>query len=142
MSRQTDPDERHPQGGSKRMVRVDEQLRRELAMLCEEIIVPQAQTLLTITKVQCAPDLHDAIVFVSVLGSDEQRAAVMRLLVAARKRLQHELSRRVILKYTPRLTFRDDRTAEKAGRVLAILDDLHLPPQDEAGSAAPRGEDE
>jgi ribosome-binding factor A len=142
MSRQTDPDERPAQGGSKRMVRVDEQLRRELAVLCEEIIVPQAQTVVTITKVQCAPDLHDAIVFVSVLGSGAQRAAAMRLLVAARKRLQHELSRRVILKYTPRLSFRDDRTAEQADRVLAILDGLHLPPQDEAGSAAPSGEDQ
>ena len=137
MSRQTEADELHGHGGGKRMVRVDEQLRRELAMLCEEMIVPQAQTLVTITKVQCAPDLRDAIVFVSVLGNDEQRAAVMRLMVASRKRLQHELGRRIILKYTPRLSFRDDRTAEGAGRVLAILDDLHLPPENAADNAPP-----
>lgn len=110
------------------MVRVDELLLREIGAICEALVAPQARALITVTKVQCAPDLRDALVFVSVLGSDEQRADAMRLMGNARKDIQRELGHRIILKYTPRLHFREDRTAEQADRVLALLDGLHLPP--------------
>jgi len=120
------------------MVRVDELLLREIGAICEERVAPQARALITVTKVQCAPDLRDALVFVSVLGSDDQRADAMRLMNTARIDIQRELGQRIILKYTPRLHFRDDRTAEQADRVLAILDELQMP----AGSGpAPEGAD-
>ncbi len=122
---------------SKRMVRVDALLLREIGALCEKLVVPHARALITITKVQCAPDLHDAQVFVSILGSEEQRAEAMRLMYRARKEMQRELSRSVILKFTPRLHFREDRTAEGAARVLAILDELELPPDQAPPPAAP-----
>jgi ribosome-binding factor A len=126
---------------SKRMARVDELLLREIGALCEELVAPRAQALITITKVQCAPDLHDALVFVSVLGDDGARTEAMRLMGQARRDLQRELGRRVILKYTPRLHFREDRTAEEADRVLALLDELKLPegqgPDHDAADALP-----
>ena len=125
---------------SRRMVRVDALLLRELAMLCEQRIAPDAEGLVTITKVHCSPDLREAMVFVSVLGSDEQRAQAMRLMHAARKDLQHEIGRRVILKYTPRLVFREDRTAAQADRILGILDELQLP-EDSASPPPPDAED-
>lgn len=127
--------------GVKRMVRVDALLLRELGQLCEERITPNASGLVTITKVHCAPDLREAMVFVSVLGSEEQRAEALRLMHAARKDLQHELSRRIILKYTPRLSFREDRTAEQADRVMSILGELHLP-SDPDTPVPPNVEDE
>ena len=51
--------------------------------------------------------------------------------------MQQELAHRVILKYTPKLRFREDQTAEQADRVLTLLDGLQIP--DEPGSldAAP-----
>lgn len=125
--------------GSKRMMRVDELLRRELGTLCEELVAPHASAPVTITRVHCSPDLREACVFFSVLGNDEQRGQAMRLMLTARKEMQHELSRRVILKYTPRLSFREDRTAERADRVLAILDALQLPGAD-SGPRSQTGE--
>ena len=112
---------------SKRMVRVDELLLRELGALCEKLVAPHIQALVTITKVECAPDLREATVFVSVLGSPEAQAQAMRLMQAVRRELQQELARRIILKFTPRLHFREDRTAEKADRVLGILEELQIP---------------
>jgi ribosome-binding factor A len=112
---------------SKRMVRVDELLRRELGALCEKLVAPHISTLVTITKVECAPDLREATVFVSVLGDHEAQAEAMRLMQSVRRELQQELARRVILKYTPRLRFREDRTAEQADHLLSILDKLHIP---------------
>ncbi len=122
---------------SKRMVRIDELLRRELGTLCEKLVAPHVQALVTVTKVQCAPDLREAMVYVSVLGDIETHAQTMRLLQSVRRELQQELAHRVILKYTPKLRFREDQTAEQADRVLTLLDGLQIP--DEPGSldAAP-----
>jgi ribosome-binding factor A len=120
---------------SKRMVRVDELLRREIGLLCEKLVAPQTQALVTVTKVQCAPDLRDALVFVSVLGSEAQRTDAMRLANQARREFQRELGQRIVLKYTPRLHFREDRSAEHADRVMAILEELEMPA--EQSTAAP-----
>ena len=43
-----------------------------------------------------------------------------------RSHIQHDLSRKVILKYTPRLHFKLDQTAAKADRVMSILDTLQV----------------
>jgi ribosome-binding factor A len=122
-------------GVSKRMVRVDEALRRELGVLCEKLVAPRLQALVTITKVECAPDLREATVFVSVLGDQEARSQALRVMLGVRRELQQELGRRVILKYTPKLRFREDRTAEQADRVLTILNELHLPDEPPAPAA-------
>ena len=116
----------------KRMMRVNELLRRELALLCEQFIVPHLDALVTITRVETSPDLRHAKVFVSVLGSTEQRRAAMHLMQENRKHLQAEINRRLTLKYTPRLHFHDDYTAERADHVLGILRELDLPDDDAA----------
>lgn len=127
---------------SKRMVRVDELLRRELGALCEKLVAPQLPALVTITKVECAPDLREATVSVSVMGSPEVQAQAMRLMQGVRRQLQQELARRIILKYTPRLRFREDHTAEQADRVLTILDGLHLPDEQSPPDVTPADQHE
>jgi ribosome-binding factor A len=127
---------------SKRMVRVDELLRRELGVLCEKLVAPQITGVVTVTKVECAPDLREAMVFVSVLGSPEAQAQAMRLMHGVRRELQQELAHRVILKYTPRLRFRQDRTGEQADRVLTLLDGLHLPDDPSPPQAMPADQHE
>jgi ribosome-binding factor A len=112
------------------MPRVNEALRHELAMLLEEEIVPFFPgVLVTLMEVQTAPDLRDAIVRVSVMGPSGSKPKVLQMLEKERVRLQHDLSRRIKLKYTPRLDFRLDETVEKGFRVLSILSELDLPPE-------------
>lgn len=119
-----------------RMRRVNELLRRELATLCEELVVPHLDALLTVTEVSTSHDLRHATVFVSVMGSDEQRAKAMDLLEDRRSAMQEQINRRVSLKYTPRLRFREDHTPERADRILSILDELDLP-EDEDDDGSP-----
>ena len=42
--------------------------------------------------------------------------------------LQRELAKRGILKYTPQLHFHLDQSAERGTRIMAIIDELALPP--------------
>lgn len=114
-----------------RMRRVNELLLRELAILCEELVVPHMDALVTITEVSTSHDLRHAKVFVSVMGSDKQRARAMAMLENQRVPMQDQINRRLSLKYTPRLHFREDHTPERADRILSILEELDLPEDDQ-----------
>jgi ribosome-binding factor A len=105
-----------------RLLRVNELVKRELsAIISREINFKWA--LVSINAVDVSPDLKSAHVFVSTLGADN-RASVIDKLEAYRPALQAELSRHVVLKYTPHLIFHHDESIKRGARVLEILDDL------------------
>ena len=115
------------------MLRVNELVKRELGRLCERDIMPQSNTLVTITKVKVTPDLRHATVFVSVFGGPESEGKqVFHRLNRCRRQWQHELSKNVVLKYTPVLQFKPDLTAQNADRVFSILEQLDLPEEEDA----------
>jgi ribosome-binding factor A len=105
-----------------RQLRVNELVKRELSgIIAREINFETA--LVSINAVDVAPDLKSAHVFVSILGA-ETGASVIDKLEAHRPTLQAELSRHVVLKYTPHLIFHLDESIKRGARVLEILDDL------------------
>ena len=117
-----------------RLERVNEVLRRELGELLAREFTFKAK-LVTVQQVDVTPDLKHAHVFVSIIGTGEEAKAVMATLHDSRPQLQHSLSRRVVLKYTPHLHFKIDDTIERGTRVISILEDLGVPaeePDDEA----------
>ena len=85
--------------------------------------------LVTINSVDATPDLKSAHVYISVLG-EPGPIDVIAELEAARTMLQHELSRHVILKYTPHLLFHLDDSIERGSRVLEIMQEIETPPND------------
>jgi ribosome-binding factor A len=48
----------------------------------------------------------------------------------SRTNLQHLLSKRVILKYTPHLHFKLDESIERGTRVINILNEIDIPPDE------------
>ena len=105
-----------------RLLRVNELVKRELSStITREINFEGA--LVSINAVDVAPDLKSAHVFVSTLGTDNGKRVIDKL-EAHRPALQAELSRNVVLKYTPHLIFHLDESIKRGARVLEILDDL------------------
>jgi ribosome-binding factor A len=105
-----------------RQLRVNELVKRELSgIIAREINFGGA--LVSINAVDVAPDLKTAHVFVSTLGA-ENDVTVIDKLEEHRPALQAELSRHVVLKYTPHLIFHLDESIKRGTRVLEILDDL------------------
>jgi len=78
----------------------------------------------TITGVDTAPDLRNATVYYSVLGSPEEQEATAAALGRARARLQAAVARQTHLRYTPRLAFAVDPAIETGLRVDALLREL------------------
>jgi len=110
-----------------RLERVNELLKRELGdLLTREVSFEAA--LVTVQQVDITPDLKHAHVFVSVIGSEDQAKAAMAKLHDNRKSLQHLLSKRVVLKYTPQLHFKLDDSIVRGTRIISILEEIEIPP--------------
>jgi ribosome-binding factor A len=108
-----------------RIERVCEVLKRELGqIILRELTFPTP--LVSISGVDITPDLKQAHVYVSAMGTDVQREAILAVLEQNRGMLQAEVSKRVVLKHTPHLSFKLDDSIERGSRVLNILDDLGL----------------
>ena len=124
-----------------RLLRINEMMQRELGDLIERRISPYVSALVTVVKVKISPDLQVADIIVSIYGKDEQREAVMEMLRTNRVAFQAELGRRIKIKFTPVLKFHLDVTGAKADRVLALIDELHLPidPEPVAAEAVATG---
>ena len=108
-----------------RLLRVNELLKRELSIaITRELTFDGA--LVTVNQVNATPDLKSAHVFVSVLGS-EKPFAITEKLEENRIMLQNEISRKVVLKYTPHLIFHLDNSTERGARIIEILQEIETP---------------
>jgi ribosome-binding factor A len=114
-----------------RLARVNEVVKRELSDLITREISFGPKTLVTVHAVDITPNLRNCHVFVSVIGDPAQNHRVLEELAENRVMLQRELSKRVVLKYTPHLTFKLDQSIERGSRVLEIMQDLDEPKDDQ-----------
>ena len=106
-----------------RMRRVNESVRQVLSEAVGQLKDPRIG-FVTITGVQTSPDLRQATVFVSVLGSEKKRKATLAGLSAAHGVLQARLARELRMKRTPQLTFEYDPSVERGMRMSQLIDEL------------------
>ena len=81
---------------------------------------------ITVTKVECAPNLRSANVWVSIMDAADHPTWLRRLSKHA-KEIQTLINRNMTLHYTPKLRFRLDTGIAKGDLVLDILNHLDLP---------------
>lgn len=111
---------------TRRSERVNELLREEISFIVQrQLKDPRLGGLISITEVETSPDFRHARVFVSVLGSDEERASSLTALNAAASYIRRELRGRLeSLRYVPELSFRADRSIERGVALSALLDQV------------------
>ena len=108
-----------------RIARVNEILKREIADIIEKHGIGGSDTLVSVTKVHVSESLRNAAVYISVFGADKERIAkIFRTLNKLRPEIQYNVSRRVILKYTPVLHFIHDTNLEEGDKVLSLIREL------------------
>ena len=105
------------------MRRVDEAVKEVLSEGIGELKDPRIG-FVTVTGVRTAPDLRQARVFVSVLGSERKREQSLAGLAAAHGVLQARLARELRLKRTPQLAFEYDPSVERGVRMTQLIDEL------------------
>ena len=77
----------------------------------------------TVTEVDTSPDLRAARVYVSVLGTEEERARSLAGLRSSHGFLQGKIASAMRMKRTPTLTFEYDESAERGDRISRLLKD-------------------
>jgi ribosome-binding factor A len=77
----------------------------------------------TVTEVDTSPDLRTARVYVSVLGTGEERESSLVGLRSAHGFLQGKIASEMRMKRTPTLTFEYDESAERGARISRLLDE-------------------
>ena len=122
---------------SDRMRRVNESLRKVLADGVERLGDPSVG-FVTVTGVRATTDFSQAIVYVSVLGSEKRRTRSLRALERAHGVLQQRVARELRLRRTPQLIFQYDETLDRALRMSELLDQVvPAPPPEEPVNEPP-----
>jgi ribosome-binding factor A len=109
---------------SQRTDRLDSQIRQELMQLMQREMKDPRIGFATITRVETARDLGHARVWVSVLGTEEEREQSITALQSAAPWLRRRLGDLLQLRHVPELSVRRDESIEAGDRVLKILGDL------------------
>jgi ribosome-binding factor A len=110
---------------SRRTERLNHLLRQEITELLQrEAKDPRLSVMVSVTRVSVSADMHYARVFVSVMGTEEEKKGLLAGLRAASGFLRRELASRLTLRHTPDLSFVYDDTMEQAGKVIQLIDQV------------------
>ena len=104
-----------------RIRRVNESLREVLSTRIAEGFSDPRIGFVTVTAVETSPDLRHARVFVSVLGTSDDRDRTLAGLEAAHGLLQAAVARQMRMKRTPTLTFAYDESIDRGMRITELL---------------------
>ena len=108
---------------SQRQLRVGELVKQNLGELFirNEAKIPEINSkLITVTEVRMTPDLKTARVYVIPLGGIETKETV-RILTEYSHLVRKALSKRLDIKFLPKLTFVEDNSFEYAEKIEKII---------------------
>ena len=108
---------------SQRQLRVGELVKQNLGELFirNEAKIPTFNSkLITVTEVRMTPDLKTARVYVIPLGGIETKQSV-RILTENTHLVRRALSKRLDIKFLPKLTFVEDNSFEYAEKIEKII---------------------
>lgn len=89
-----------------RSERVAEEIKKELSMIIRDNVKdPRISDMLSIIKVDASRDLNHAKVYVSVLGTEEEKQDTIEGLKSASGFIRKELGSILKLRYVPELAF-------------------------------------
>jgi ribosome-binding factor A len=106
-----------------RMRRVNESIKEILGDAITTELKDPRIGFVTVTEVDTSPDLRAARVYVSVLGTEEERERSLVGLRSSHGFLQGKIASAMRMKRTPTLTFEYDQSAERGDRISRLLRD-------------------
>ena len=111
---------------SVKNVRINSEVQREMSQIIRDGIKdPRVHPMTSVTGVEVTPDLKYAKVFVSVLGSEEDKEKTMEGLKKSSSFARGQLARKMNLRYTPELTFVLDNSIEYGVNMSKRIDEIN-----------------
>lgn len=80
---------------------------------------------MTVTGVQMSPDLRHGKIYVSIMGSENEKKASLAALNHAAGWIRHELGQRIRMKFLPDIVFLTDTSQEYGERIDKLIGEIH-----------------
>ena len=106
-----------------RIVRINDDIKRELSELIPTLKDPRVRGLISITRVDTTADLRYCKVYVSSLDKGDE-TGMIRGLKSASGYLRRALAQRMTLRYTPELIFAPDDSIDQGNRIIGMLGEI------------------
>ena len=119
---------------SRRIERINQLIRKEISQLLQrDIKDPRLKEFISVNEVNTTPDLKNAKVFVSSIGSDEEKEEALKALSTASGFIRGELFKRLDLRYVPELSFQWDDSIERGVHLMQLIDSVEHDEEDKTG---------
>lgn len=110
--------------GQLRVDKVQELIKQEVSnMILRELKDPRIG-FATVTQVAVSGDLRHAKIFVSLLGSEEQKLQTWEGLNSSLGFIRSELGKRIRLRYTPEINLQLDTSLDHSVKIQKLLDEV------------------
>lgn len=107
-----------------RLEKVNEELKREISEIVQYKLKDPRLGFITITKVEITPDLRNAKVYYSVLGSVQEEAKAQQGLESSAGYVRKLIGDTIKMRYTPELIFKIDKSAEYSVNIFKRLKEI------------------
>ena len=109
-----------------RIERVNSLIRQEISELLQrQVKDPRLGNLITVIDVSTSSDLRHAKIFVSRMGSEEEKQETLSVLTAASGFFRNELAKRLRLRRIPELSFQWDDSIERGDYLSQLIDEVN-----------------
>ncbi len=104
--------------------RVAEAIRKEVSLIIHDELRDPRLGFVTIVQVKVTDDLREARIFFSVLGNDEERKKTAQALDSAAGFIRKLVGERILLRFVPEISFKEDRSSEYAAKIEEVLNEI------------------
>jgi ribosome-binding factor A len=107
-----------------RINRISEEIKKEVSSIIQnELKDPRLPRMISIVSLNVTKDLKYAKIYVSVLGTEEEKKGAITALKSAAGFIRREVSRRVLIRYTPEMHFELDTSIERGIHISKLINE-------------------
>jgi ribosome-binding factor A len=101
------------------------QIQHEVSLMLSRNMKDRRVGFVTVTGVHMSPDLRNARIFISLMGSEEEKKESLETLNHATGWIRHELGQRIRMKFLPDINFLMDTSQDYGERIDRLIDEIH-----------------
>ena len=110
--------------GELRVRKIQEFIKQEVSKIILRELKDPRMGFVTVTDAHITGDLREATVYISLFGSDEDKKNTLAALKSANGFIRTEVGRRLGIRYSPTIEFKEDTSLDYGMKIDKILRDI------------------
>jgi ribosome-binding factor A len=111
---------------TRRQIQVADEIKEIVSVLLQRELKDPRIGFVTVTQVDVSNDFKYSKIFVSVMGTPEEKRETMAALTSSRGFIRRELASRMTIRFVPEVTFKLDQSIEHSDNINRLLNELKL----------------